>query len=312
MPKLRAVLTFFQVILITCLLAISSQASLDEPAESDNIPHREIHSLELYLRSGGNPNKSVSPSGATMLILSASRGDARAVSLLLLYKANVNASDSLGWSPLMHAVKNGKFQVAKMLIDAGSSPDAQAKFGATPLMLAIESPNPEIMTELILSHGVNINAQTQDGTTALMLAATNGKAKVVKMLLNAGADPTIKNSNGTNAIMLALMSRDAETFRLLGGRQLSPIALSTIVFSLALSCAAMIRFKRNLSPKIAFVLQIGCYLIVGVFVFLCREERMLYTYWLDLTLKLVGSLFIVLTLLIWVRATARLKMSTLK
>ena len=57
---------------------------------------------------------------------------------------------------------------------------------------------------LLEGHASVNQADTEDGTTALMLAAQKGRAEVVRILLAAGADVNqAKTSDGMTALMLA-------------------------------------------------------------------------------------------------------------
>ena len=44
----------------------------------------------------------------------------------------------------------------------------------------------------LLAKGANVNAADEEGHTALIFAAFNGRAETVKLLLAAGADPNAK------------------------------------------------------------------------------------------------------------------------
>jgi ankyrin repeat protein len=69
------------------------------------------------------------------------------VRLLLLYKANPNARDTLGTTPLMRAFGLGRMEIAKILLEAGGDPhlkdeqgndcEAYAKMGFNFQMLAL-------------------------------------------------------------------------------------------------------------------------------------------------------------------------------
>ena len=67
--------------------------------------------------------------------------------------------------------------------------------------------NPEI-TEVLLKAGAEVNATTEDGTTALMMAALfNVNPNITAMLLKAGADTTAKNNDGMTALDFARKNR---------------------------------------------------------------------------------------------------------
>ena len=74
--------------------------------------------------------------------------------------------------------------------------------------------------KLLIETGANINAQNNDGGTALHLAALFCRTKTVMLLLNKGADVTVKDIRGDTAldIMTAPWSPELEgVYRYLEG-----------------------------------------------------------------------------------------------
>src|SRR5689334_24216447 len=67
----------------------------------------------------------------------------------------------------------------------------------------------------IMSHGVDVNARNQYGTTALMRAACQGHKAVVCSLLEHGADPNIARNDKFTALALAAFFGHTETVRIL-------------------------------------------------------------------------------------------------
>lgn len=61
----------------------------------------------------------------------------------------------------------------------------------------------------LLGAGLDINQQERAGYTPLMLAAQRGNAEVVEILLKCGADMSLKNRNGKNALTLAREAEEA-------------------------------------------------------------------------------------------------------
>ena len=56
----------------------------------------------------------------------------------------------------------------------------------------------------LLDRGANIDASSENGTTALMLAAKEGNLDTVLLLLDRGAAPNLRNLAGVTALSLAL------------------------------------------------------------------------------------------------------------
>ena len=69
----------------------------------------------------------------------------------------------------------------------------------TPLMLVAYSGRAPAVTALI-NAGADVNAQDDDGWTALVHAASGGHAQVVSLLLMAGADPNIRTRDGRSVL----------------------------------------------------------------------------------------------------------------
>jgi len=61
------------------------------------------------------------------------------VSAILAYDANVNIFDTSDCTSLMLAVEEGNEGCVRMLVEAGADVNAEDRFGATALDLAVES-----------------------------------------------------------------------------------------------------------------------------------------------------------------------------
>jgi ankyrin repeat protein len=72
------------------------------------------------------------------------------------------------------------------------------------------------VVRVLLEHGADVNARTQDGRTALMGAAfsESGRPVTVKLLLDRGADPNAKSGQLT-ALTLAKNRGAVEIVRML-------------------------------------------------------------------------------------------------
>ena len=87
--------------------------------------------------------------------------------------------------------------IIPMLIAAGADVNIQTKDGNTALMIAVRI-YPDIVPMLIAA-GADVNIQIKDGNTALMIAAQQ-RPNVIPMLLTAGAKLHQRNNDGATAL----------------------------------------------------------------------------------------------------------------
>ena len=157
--------------------------------------------------------------GRTPLHSAALHGDVKMVEILLKYKADIHTQSANGQTPLHFASRgfgaggsdfaSSPSNVARLLLEHGADVDAQANDDSTPLCLAADQYSP--MVELIcvlLEHGADVNARRMDGTTPLHLAAhqiipTDESFRALRVLLEHGADVAAKNGSDCTAFQLA-------------------------------------------------------------------------------------------------------------
>lgn len=118
--------------------------------------------------------------GKTPLMISARRLFRNEVKLLLDSKAEAGAKDNKGWNALMYA---------------SASVFRSDEIGAHGDGMFVWLKATKIIEDLI-SAGVDVNAQNNDGETALMLAVKAGNAHFAETLLANGANPQIKDKKG--------------------------------------------------------------------------------------------------------------------
>ena len=107
----------------------------------------------------------------------------------------------------------GDVSSVELFIAAGMDLNAQDNDGYTALMLAAEGGYVE-MVRLLVEHGVDVNAQYY-GYTALMLAAEGGHVEVARFLVEHGADVNAPNEYGDTALMWAARQGHVEVARFL-------------------------------------------------------------------------------------------------
>jgi ankyrin repeat protein len=138
----------------------------------------------------------------------------------ILHKFIRNPSPEFDPAPSTEWVK-----IVQALIAAKADPNAADSKGRTPLMMAASGPmSPMKPTEqqdavyadivkALIAGGANANAQDKAGKgTALMIAASNGFAQTVAALLAGGADVALKATNGRSALDFAKDHPAVQTF----------------------------------------------------------------------------------------------------
>ena len=138
----------------------------------------------------------------TDLIAAVMNKDLLAVKKSLKEGANVNTkAASNGATPLMIACQLNEYDIVKYLIESGADVKLQADNGGTPIYAAAAYADLSIVAMLI-AKGAEVN-QMSGGMTPLFIAAQRNKTETVIALLDAGADPNIKATNGATALMQA-------------------------------------------------------------------------------------------------------------
>lgn len=128
----------------------------------------------------------------------------------LVESQGVNAKDSRGATPLMYAAAFGNARQMQFLLASGAGVNAQNAFHATALIWA---GGDTVKSRMLIEHGADVNVRTQQGQTALMVAAKrNGNADLVRLLLEKGA--SVKTPGDTTLIPAA-QSGDLEIMRML-------------------------------------------------------------------------------------------------
>lgn len=176
--------------------------------------------------------------GLTALLIAARDGQLDAVTAFLDAGDEVNqTSETDQATPLVLAIINGHYDVAKLLVDRGADPKLATTDGATPLFAIIDvqwSPHtwyaqPVVSQEhtsyvdlasALLAHGADPNAAINkklwfrsfandetwfdvEGATPFLRAALAGDLATMKLLFDHGANPNLATMSGDTPLMAA-------------------------------------------------------------------------------------------------------------
>src|ERR1700691_3205342 len=153
---------------------------------------------------------SLALAGAPSLLDTAEAGDHVAAMRLASAKgADVNAAGADGTTAIMYASANGDLELVRALIKIGANVKLANQFGTSALTEAAIIGSAPIV-EALLKAGADPNFRTPNGETPLMAAARTGKIDAAKTLLDAGADINAKETwGGQSALMWAAAQSQA-------------------------------------------------------------------------------------------------------
>jgi ankyrin repeat protein len=157
----------------------------------------EVKSL---LKKGVSPNI-LDANGSPMLVLAIREKSPNVINVLLSDKnIDVDLSDKNGETPLMMASIDGNLPLVKTLVIGHKA--QLDHIGWTPLHYACAKGQLEV-AQFLIANGAIVDSMSLGNTTPLMMAVQSGNEQVVKLLLDKGADLQLRNSQGLTAIDIA-------------------------------------------------------------------------------------------------------------
>jgi len=158
------------------------------------------------------------------ILTAADRGNIEETEKAISRGEGVNKRDNNGNTPLILAAKHGDFAIVKQLVIKGADIHAKNNDGYDALLalsnytmkdssVEVKGKQSEpipITTEghlktadYLIQNGADVNITTNDGNTALILAANLNKLNLAELLLSKGADVNAKNKQGYSALIAA-------------------------------------------------------------------------------------------------------------
>jgi ankyrin repeat protein len=174
---------------------------------------------ELLLARGADPNTAL-PEGETALMTAARTGDTATLGVLIAAGARLDDQESWkGQTALMWAAHENNAPAIRTLLQAGAARDARSAAGDFSALLFAVRAGSVAAARTLLDAGADPNEALLDGTSALVLAATNAHYEVAGLLLERGADPNAAAQGWTALHQIAWSRRWNMGFNLPGPAQ---------------------------------------------------------------------------------------------
>ena len=206
-------------LLFALLVPAFATAGVYEDMEEALISADTPWAIQLITR--GMDVNSVDAAGNTLLMQTVNRDNKEFFDYLLSHRARINTRNRNGETALSLAAYRDRMYFVQRLVEAGADINL---YGWSPLIYAAFKGHTAV-AEYLLRKGAEVNARTENGSTALLFAARFGHLELVELLLQNKADPNIANERGATAIDWALKTDNtdiADLLRKAGGRAGDP------------------------------------------------------------------------------------------
>ncbi len=166
--------------------------------------------IEALLDAGADPNATMAE-GVAVIMTAARTGRADAVRVLVAHGADVNVTHPTGQTALMWAAAEGHVEAMRTLLEIGAEVNGRTIVPENPLRTGLEGPAPHGFTpllfavraghveavRLLLEAGADVHDTLPDGTSAVVLAATNAHWELGILLVDRGASPNAAEQGWT-------------------------------------------------------------------------------------------------------------------
>jgi ankyrin repeat protein len=210
--RLLRVLALTLIVVLSCAVAATVDAGdsrlVDAARKQDQKAVRALITQKVDVNAR-------SSDGSTALLWLAHWNDVDNAASLLNAGADANLANDFRTTPLSEACTNASGALVRLLLKSGANPNLAVATGETPLMTCARSGSADSV-RLLVEYGAAVNSkEPSQNQTALMWAAAERHADVVKALIDAHVDLTARTKPGFTALHFAARVGDLESVKLL-------------------------------------------------------------------------------------------------
>lgn len=144
------------------------------------VQYGDVESIKFLLSHGASINDPIYEN-SPLINIAAESGKSEIVEYLIKHGADLEKNT---W---IYAAKSGDYELFKEFLRVGLDVNALDSEGNTPLMHAISSGNLDFV-KFLVSSGADVNANDSQGSTTLIRTINTGHLDLVKFLVDSGAD----------------------------------------------------------------------------------------------------------------------------
>jgi ankyrin repeat protein len=148
--------------------------------------------------------------GDTPIHIATRKGNKEIVSVLLEQKADINAKNKVGDTPIHIATRKGNKEIVSVLLEQKADINAKNKVEDAPIHIATRNGNKEIVS-VLLEKKAAINAKNKVEDAPIHIATRKGNKEIVSVLLEKKADINAKNKVGDVPIFYATSLSEVKT-----------------------------------------------------------------------------------------------------
>lgn len=189
------------------------------PATSPSSPKKASQSkLSEVFRAVTAPFRYKPEPLVVALCEASSRGDSSTVASLVSSGTNINGRTEEGKTPLVLAIESQQPTVVTKLLQLGASKDVSDSAKKLPPLFWAASAGDVPMAKLLIQHGCNPNHKNLYGSSYFLDIVDKGDLAMVELLLDHGADVNTTDRYGRLAIQHAYSANNLAMLKLLQSR----------------------------------------------------------------------------------------------